>query len=148
MKGKEFRNEVANWLKQKPNLEVIPHEYKIPRKGQAKDYGDIDVLAFDKKKKIIYCIECKNTKQTKIIYEFSVSIQNYIEKQLPKHLNRIQWVKENKQILSQRFNFDFTVFSVKSLLVSSFQLPLKLIENVKDVEIYSLNELKRRPNLF
>ena len=148
VKGKEFRNEVANWLKQKPNLEVIPHEYKIPRKGQAKDYGDIDVLAFDKKKKIIYCIECKNTKQTKIIYEFSVSIQNYIEKQLPKHLNRIQWVKENKQILSQRFNFDFTVFSVKSLLVSSFQLPLKLIENVKDVEIYSLNELKRRPNLF
>jgi RecB family endonuclease NucS len=63
VKGKEFRNEVANWLKQKPNLEVIPHEYKIPRKGQAKDYGDIDVLAFDKKKKIIYCIECKNTKQ-------------------------------------------------------------------------------------
>lgn len=148
VKGKEFRNEVANWLKQNHNLEVIPHEYKIPRKGQIKDYGDVDVLAFDKKKKIIYCIECKNTKQTKIIYEFSVSIQNYIEIQLPKHLNRIQWVKGNKQILSQTFKYDFTDFSVKSLLVSSFQLPLKLIENVKDVEIYSLNELKRKSNIF
>lgn len=148
IKGKEFRNEVANWLQENPNLEVIPYEYKIPRKGQIKDYGDIDILVFDKKKKIIYCIECKNTKQTKTIYEFSVNIQNYIEKQLPKHFNRIQWVKENKQILSQRFNYDFTSFNVKSFLVSSFQLPLKLIENVKNVEIYSLNELKRKSNIF
>jgi len=148
IKGKEFRDEVANWLNQNPNLEVIPYEYKIPCKGQDKNFGDVDVLAFDKEKKNIYCIECKNTKQTKIIYEFSVSIQNYIEKQLPKHLNRIQWVKENKQILSQRFNYDFTSFTVKSFLVSSFQLPLKLIENVKDVEIYSLNELKRKSNIF
>ena len=69
-------------------------------------------------------------------------------KKLPKHLNRIQWVKENKQILSERFNYDFTVFSVKSLLVSSYQLPLKLIENIEGVDFYSLNELKRKSKIF
>lgn len=148
VKGKEFRNEVANWLSENFNLEVIPYEYKIPRKKQHKDYGDIDVLAFDNTRKIIYCIECKNTKQTKIIYEFSVSIQNYIEKQLPKHLNRVMWVKDNKSVLSERFNSDFSNYEVRSLLVSSFQLPLKLLENISGVEIYSLNELKRKKNIF
>ena len=148
VKGKEFRNEVASWLNEKFNLHVIPYEYKIPRKGQHKDYGDIDVLAFDNKRNIIYCIECKNTKQTKIIYEFSVSIQNYIEKQLPKHLNRVQWVINNKSVLSERFGADLSSYEVKSLLVSSFQLPLKLLENINDVEVYSLNELKRKTNIF
>lgn len=148
IKGKIFRKEVADYLSKNTGLDVVPYEYKIPRKGQSKDYGDIDILAFDKNKKIIYCIECKNTKLTKVIYDFSVNIQNYIEKQLPKHLNRIEWVKGNKGILSQSFNNNFDDYNVKSLLISSYQLPLKLIEDIKGIDFYSFNEIKRLQNVF
>ncbi|HLP64257.1 SEC-C domain-containing protein [Flavobacterium sp.] len=144
IKGKHFRNEVCNWMKDYTSLEVVPYEFKIPVKGNEKNYGDVDILAFDKTKKIIYSIECKNTKQAKIIYEFQRDAKNYINKQLPKHITRSIWLEKNLAFLGSRFQYDFLEFRVESLLISSYQLPVKITENIEGIKIISFNEIKRK----
>lgn len=143
IKGKQFRDEVYNWMKDCPSLEVVPYEFKIPVKGNQKNFGDVDILAFDKIKKIIYSIECKNTKQAKIIYEFQRDAKNYINKQLPKHIDRSKWLEENLNFLGIRFNYDFSEFKIESLLISSYQLPIKITQKVEGINISSFNEIRR-----
>lgn len=147
IKGKEFRNKVYLWLSKNPLLDVIPYEFKITQKIADKEYGDVDVLAFDKNKKIIYSIECKNTKQAKIIYEYYMNSKNYIDDKLPLHSNRKIWLENNLEKLSEIFKCDFTNFKVKSILISSYQLPLNLVKNIDSIDIYSLSEIKRK-NIF
>lgn len=147
IKGREFRNEVYLWLSKKDFLEVVPYEFKITHKIANKEYGDIDVLAFDKARKIIYSIECKNTKQAKIVYEYYTNSKNYIEDKLPLHDNRRIWLENNLEKISEIFKYDFSNFKIKSILISSYQLPLNLIKNIENVDIYSLSEVKRK-NIF
>lgn len=145
IKGVEFRNKVYNWITDNTSLHVIKHEVKIRKStfpNAARDYGDIDILAFDLKNQTIYSIECKNTKQVKIMYDFSSDVKNYLTKQLPKHITRGVWLKENLDQLSQKFVFDLSKFEVKSIVISSFQLPIKFIEETP-IPIYSFNEIKR-----
>lgn len=145
-KGKEFRNEVTEWLHKNTDLEVINFEVKIKKKGflsADKDYGDIDILAFDHKNKIIYCIECKNTKQAKIIYDFQRDINNYLDKQLPKHLKRGKWLEVNKEQLNAKFNNSFVDYKVITLVISSFQLPVKFTNDI-EIPLYSFNEIKTK----
>ncbi|MCT3942491.1 SEC-C domain-containing protein [Elizabethkingia anophelis] len=147
IKGKEFRNKVYLWLSKNPLLDVIPYEFKITQKIADKEYGDVDVLAFDKNKKIIYSIECKNTKQAKIIYEYYMNSKNYIDDKLPLHNNRKIWLENNLEKFSEIFKYDFSNFKVKSILISSYQLPLNLVKNIDSIDIYSLSEIKRK-NIF
>ena len=145
-KGKEFRNEVMVWLNKNPDLEVINFEVKIKKKGflnAEKDYGDIDILAFNHKNKNIYCIECKNTKQAKVIYDFQRDIGNYLNKQLPKHINRGKWLEVNKEQLDTKFNKSFVDYKVITLVISSFQLPVKFTNDI-EIPLYSFNEIKTK----
>lgn len=146
IKGTEFRNKVYNWLIENTSLIIIDHEVKIRKStfsNADRDYGDIDILAFDLKNQVILSIECKNTKQVKIMYDFSSDIRNYLTKQLPKHITRGVWLKENIKQLSEKFNLDLSNFVVKSIVISSYQLPIKFIEEIP-IPIYSLSEIKRK----
>ena len=69
-KGKKYRNKVKDWLMEQNDLRVIDYEVDISSKGHLKadkDYGDIDVFAFDTKSKTILSIECKDTNKAKNI---------------------------------------------------------------------------------
>ncbi|WP_299114101.1 hypothetical protein [uncultured Winogradskyella sp.] len=145
IKGKNFTNEVRDWLIQNPKLRVIDFEVKIDIKGVLianKNYGDIDILAFDDKNKLVYSIECKNTKQAKIMYDFQRDVKNYADKQLPKHVARNDWLVDNIKQLSKRFNKNVDDYKVKSIVIASYQLPIKFLEKTK-LPIYSFNEIKR-----
>lgn len=145
LKGKDFRNEVKDWLIENTQLRVIDFEVKIDVKGVLvanKNYGDIDILAFDDSNKLIYSIECKNTKQAKIMYDFQRDIRNYTSKQLPKHVERNNWLIDNVSQLSDKFGKKVDNYKVKSLVVSSYQLPIKFLEKT-ELPIYSFNEIKR-----
>lgn len=151
IKGKEFREEVYNWLNSNTYLDIIPYEVKILNrkyKNQDRDiliadknYGDIDILAFDHNSKTIYSIECKNTKQVKIVYDFKNNIKEYIEKHIPKHLNREKWLRTNKSQIAKVFKFQSDEYQVKSLVISSYRIPVNYIEKTS-IPIYSLNEIK------
>lgn len=145
IKGREFRNEVYEWLINNTSLRVEKFEVKIKEKGvfnADRNYGDIDIIAFDKNEKIIYSIECKNTKQVKIMYDYHNDLKNYINKQIPKHLNREQWLKHNIEKVKNHFNLQKGLWEVKSIVISSSQLPIKFIYETP-FPFYSLNEIKR-----
>lgn len=145
LKGKEYRNSVSQWLQENTKLLVIPFEVKIDVKGTLKadkNYGDIDILAIDEHKRIMYSIECKNTRQVKIMYDFQRDLKNYIHKQLPKHARRHTWLNKNQNKVIQKFNIKNENYKVISLIVSSYQLPVKFL-NHTELPIYSFNEIKR-----
>ena len=140
-KGDEFTVEVREWIRDNTNLFVLDYEFDITTKIADKNYGDVDVLALDEKRKILYSIECKNTKQAKIIYDFWKDIKNFTEKQLPKHINREKWLSNNLSVVSQRINKDVSGFKVKSIIVSSSVLPVKFVEVYKDITFTTLSQL-------
>lgn len=148
IKGKEYRDSVLQWLKQQP-IYVHEQEIKVRKSvfsNAEKDYGDIDVLVVDDNTKTVYLIECKNTKQAKIMYDFQNDAKNYIDKQLPKHVNRGNFIKYNLETLSKKIGKDVIGYNVQPIVISSYQLPVKFIQDVP-IPIYSFTEIKRL-NLF
>ncbi|MFE8422493.1 SEC-C metal-binding domain-containing protein [Tenacibaculum sp. ZH5_bin.1] len=149
IKGEKFRQNVYDWLISNTTLEVIPHEVKIKERGILKadrNYGDVDILAFNHSKKIVYSIECKNTKQAKVMHDFSSNLKNYTEKQLPKHIEREKWLKRNIKQVSEKFSLGKNKYRIESIVISSNQLPVKFIKNIS-IPLYSFNELKNK-NVF
>ncbi|MBA9072606.1 hypothetical protein GGR22_000732 [Flavobacterium gossypii] len=144
IKGKEYRAKVLSWLKT-TSLHIIEHEVKIRPSvfpNADKDYGDIDILAVDLNKKKVYLIECKNTKQVKILYDFQNDARNYIDKQLPKHLNRGNFITANLNQLSNKIGIDVNDYEVLPIVISSYQLPIKFLQSLP-IPIYSFTQIKR-----
>jgi hypothetical protein len=145
IKGRNYRNSVLKWLDENTSLEIIPFEVKIEPKGTLtadKNYGDIDILAFDEDKKIIYSIECKNTRHAKIMYDFQRDLKNYVTLQVPKHIRRHSWLGANQDKVIEKFGLRKKNYKVVSMIISSYQLPVKFL-NETDLPIYSFNEIKR-----
>lgn len=134
IKGKRYRNEVCDWLSTETDLIVYENEIKISLRGFFKsdtDKGDIDILAIDKNKKIIYSIECKNTSQAKIAYDYKCEIDSYLgvdgkEGLIQKHVNRDSWLKANKTVVINKLELDMN-YEIQSLVISKNILPLKHI---------------------
>lgn len=148
IKGKEYRQEVVDWLKQNTDLNVYDFEVKISPKGFLKshqDKGDIDILAVDDKKKIVYSLECKNTTQSKVAYEFHTEILTYLgtdgkEGLIQKHVNRHRWLNENKEMVLNKLGLAMD-YQIVSLVISRHILPMKHLR-ATDIPVYSFYELK------
>lgn len=105
-KGAAFNEEVRSFLKENSTLKVWDYDVSIKSKGNLvadADYGDIDVLAYDEKRNIVYSIECKNTNTAKNVREMKKEMDDYLgrgensEKDkkkalVLKHLRRHQWL--------------------------------------------------------
>ncbi len=149
IKGKEYKQEVYNWLTQNTLTTVIPHEVRISPRGYFRalsDLGDIDVLVIDDDKKIIYSIECKNTHQSKVAYEYRMELDNYLgiapkKGLIAKHINRDKWLKENKSLVLTRLGLPDT-YRIHSLVVSNHALPTQFLAS-PGITILSFYELKK-----
>jgi hypothetical protein len=149
IKGKEYRQEVYEWLIQNTFTTVIPHEVRISPRGYfraSSDLGDIDILVIDSDKKIIYSIECKNTHQSKVAYEYRVELDNYLgippkKGLISKHMNRDKWLQENKAMVLTKLGLseDYRIYS---LVVSHHVLPTKFLASV-DITLLSFYELRK-----
>ncbi len=150
IKGKEFREEVYEWLVENTTARVIPHEIHISPRGFFKEttnLGDIDILAIDKEKKIVYSIECKNTYQSKVAYEFHLEMKNYLGNHpnqkglIAKHVNRDKWLQENKSEVEAKLGLT-SEYLIYSIVISKHILPTKFISKL-DISLLSFYELKR-----
>ncbi|MFT3675986.1 MAG: hypothetical protein QM781_08830 [Chitinophagaceae bacterium] len=57
------------------------------------DLGDIDIMAIDHELQIIYAVECKDTKESKVAYEFHLEVTEYLGRDnkpglIQKHVRR------------------------------------------------------------
>ena len=129
-KGKQYRNQAKDWLKQQEGLMVIDYEVDISPNGHlkaVKKYGDIDILAFNTKTKTIFSIECKDTNKAKNIHEMKKEMDNYLGREggdgmINKHLERHNWLNDNK-IKIKDFLMIEGDFIVKSFMLTSEVIP-------------------------
>jgi hypothetical protein len=150
VKGKEYRGEVFSWLNDNcPYLRLIDHEVKISERGFFKaeeNKGDIDILAIDEEKKIVYSIECKNTHQSKVAYEFRLEIDNYLGKDgkpgmIEKHVKRDVWLRENLKYVLERLDLEDD-YRIVSLVVTRHILPAtsSYLLNIPILSFYELTK--------
>ncbi len=149
IKGKEYRGEVLQWLNDNTALESYTQEIKIKSKGffvANRDMGDIDILSIDHVRKIIYSIECKNTSQSKIPYEFHLEIMDYLGNGdktglIQKHINRDQWLQDNQDQVLQKLKLT-SDYLITSLVISNHVLPTAFLRNIA-IPVISFHELKK-----
>lgn len=108
--------------------------------------GDIDILSIDYDRKIVYSIECKNTNQSKVPYEFHLEIINYLggaEKigLIQKHINRDTWLQENRDQIFQKLKLN-PDFKIMSLVISNHVLPAAFLRSIP-ISLISFHELKK-----
>jgi hypothetical protein len=151
-KGKRYRQLLFNWLKANTSLEVIDYEVTIHETGAliaARHYGDVDIMAIDHERKIIYAIECKNTVSARAVHEMKTELDNYIGKDgksghIQKHLNRDTWLKANKDQLV-KFVQEPDSYQIRSVVLTSNIIPvLYLAQNRSALPMFSFPDLFRK----
>jgi hypothetical protein len=149
-KGKYFRDQVRDWLK-KQKLSVVDYEVAISPKGHLKadkNYGDIDVLAFNSRTNTILAIECKDTNKAKNIHEMKTEMDNYLGRDgnagmIGKHLNRHIWLNENKEQLDDFLNIKGGA-TINSFIFTSEVIPTNYLKAGEiSLPIVAFSELKR-----
>ena len=115
------------------------------------DKGDIDILAINNSKNIIYSIECKNTVQSKLTYDYRMEFDNYLgtngkEGLINKHINRHIWLENNIEQVQSKLSLNEKPI-IKSLVISKNILPLKHMKTVP-IPVLSFYEIKTKQFTF
>ena len=133
-KGNPFRDAVKDWLKHNTSMTVIEHEVQMSTLNAPSSLGDIDVLAIDSEKKIIYSIECKNITGGRNLHEIRVELDDYLGRdgndrkaKVRKHAGRHTWLSQNKTELSS-YVADIDEYSISSLILTADEVPLAYIK--------------------
>lgn len=155
-KGREFNEEVRTFLQQISGLVVWPHDVSMKPKGNLitdKDYGDIDVMAYNPLTRILYSIECKNTNTAKNVREMKTEMDEYLgrgdnpEKDkkkalVLKHLRRHQWLKNNTEQVKNYLGVKDELI-IKSLMLTASVIPTSYLKkNESPLSILNYSELK------
>lgn len=152
IKGAEFNEQVRNYLREHTKLKVADYDVKIDPRHLAsadRNYGDIDVLAFDGEPGVLYNIECKDTVMAKNIYQMYLEIRKYIglneeEKKnalIWKHYHRHEWLCKHKQEMADYLKVA-EVKNVKSIIVTSTVLPVTYLKgNESPLPIISYRDM-------
>ena len=155
-KGRVFNEEVRSFLQQIPNLSVWSHDVSMKPKGNLvtdKDYGDIDVMAYNPSKNILYSIECKNTNTAKNVREMKTEMDEYLgrgdnpEKDkkralVLKHLRRHHWLKNNMEQVKNYLGVTKEPI-IKSMMLTASVIPTSYLKKEKSpLSILNYQELK------
>lgn len=156
-KGTAFNEAVRSWLKQQTTLRVWDFDVSMKPKGAfvtPEDYGDIDVLAYDSDRNVVYAIECKNTNTARNVRQMKKEMDDYLgrgdnpEKDkkkalVQKHLRRHIWLTEHLETVGE-FVGSETAPTVKSIMMTSEVIPTSYLRK-EDTPLPILNfqELKR-----
>lgn len=125
-KGKEYRNQVKDWLKGNKNLVVIDYEVDISPNGHLKaekKYGDVDILVYDTETNIVWSLECKDTNKAKNIHEMKKEMDNYLGREggkgmIRKHIERHEWLESNTDKICAFLKIDKPIKVVSYMLTS------------------------------
>ena len=153
--GHEFNKEAAlkfienGWLAESDVLVS-----KILNKKMDKNYGDVDVVAWDKTSGIICLVECKDLEFAKNpseiarqVYEFrGVNRPDGKPDRLKKHLNRVSVLNENKDVLRKFLKInEYVPIKIRTIILFSQLVPMEYVksEEFKNVEMMSFDSITR-----
>lgn len=153
-KGVAFNHLVRDFLKDNTDLNVINYDVRITNDYPfyaEKNYGDIDVLAFDTQTKVVYNIECKDTVMAKNMYQMYDEIGKYLglnekgkkKALIWKHFHRHEWLIHHKTKLANFLKVN-EVKDVKSIIITSQVLPVSYLRgDISPVPIASYRALEQ-----
>ena len=113
------------------------------------DIGDIDVFIIDKAEKVIYSLECKSLSMSRNIKEMAMEVERLFGSETEKgyikrHIERDEWIKNNKEQLSAKYDIELNDFSVKSFMVTQEDMLTPYLNNRESalpfVTLYSLKK--------
>lgn len=155
-KGRAFNEEVRAFLQKIPELAVWTHDVPIKPKSildADKDYGDIDVMAYNPATNVLYSIECKNTNTAKNVREMKTEMDSYLGRGenpdtdkkralVLKHLRRHQWLLNNMEQVKSVVGATETP-TIKSMMLTAAVIPTSYLKR-EDTPLSILNypELK------
>ena len=120
---------------------------KILQKKTKKDYGDVDVLAWEPSEKIVYLVECKNLEFAKTqgeiakqIYEFRGVIKSDGKSdRLKKHIDRYHFLNENIDKLEDYLKLE-SINELKVMLLFRQTVPITYDSDI-EIIISSFDEI-------
>jgi hypothetical protein len=146
-KGDDFRKRVYLWLKENSKLEIFEKEIEIrpgAKLNSSRPLGDIDVFAIDHIDKRIFCLECKNTSESKSVHDFKSDIDQYVKtggkEYVRKHADRDSWLKTNQEML-KAYVENPEIYEIVSIIITAFDIPLSYM-NISSLPILSFPRLK------
>lgn len=152
IKGRLFNDEVREYLKGSSGLMVFDYEVEISKDGNLKadkNYGDIDVLAYDSERKILFSIECKDTEKARNIREMKTELDKYLGREdtgkigyIEKHRIRHEWLVEHVEDVKVLIKETLDV-KIVSFVLTSEVIPLSYIsKRTPSLPIIAFSELK------
>lgn len=153
VKGKIYNDHVRDYLMKHTDYIIkcdVPIENDSPFYAD-KNYGDVDVLAFDKRTGIAYSIECKDTVMAKNIRQMKMEMDKFFGRDekdkkrawVVKHVGRHVWLNAHKVDLAKYLNVD-EVKEVKSMMLTSSVLPVSFLRGEESpLPILSFLELEK-----
>lgn len=115
---------------------------KILQRKMEKDFGDVDVLAWNKESGIVYLVECKDLEFSKTqgeiakqIYEFRGQVRHDgKDDRLKKHLERCRTLKENSAALMKYLNIQ-TLREIHIVLLFKQVVPIPFHNPINELPI-------------
>lgn len=86
-----------------------------------KDIGDIDILIIDPARKILFSIECKSMSPSRNIKEMVEELNKIFggdKGWLKKHETRHDWIVNNREKITKKYQVDISDFEIKSFFVT------------------------------
>ncbi|EHC2216489.1 hypothetical protein JTZ08_001202 [Listeria monocytogenes] len=124
--GDKFNSKVYTLLNSYPDMKVYMAVAKIGKKKIADEnnnvLGDIDILAFNTKKKKIFVIETKNFNLARNPYEIAMEIEKIFKGEksfLFKHQRREKWVIENLDVILEHYQLPKGRWKIGSMFIVS-----------------------------
>lgn len=123
--GRQFENKVAECINEKyiakNDISGFNHislkREKVPNTNRT--IGQIDVIAIDETRKIIYVIDAKCNK-TKFFFQTFLSDKQAFQKYAVKLTDKVNWITNNKNVVAQFFKIEnLDDFTVEGLFVSN-----------------------------
>ncbi len=149
-RGHEFTEQVSNELRSF-DWETQT-EINISTLGGPPELGDIDVLAWRKDTKEIFIIECKNLIPRRNIFELVEELLQFkgeAKDRLGRHLNRVEWFKNNTNSVVKKTGFNLKKPKIDSCFLTNRIVPMRFrgdlpLQSDKFVSFRELQEFFRR----
>ena len=132
--GKVFNDDVAEWFADhgcstKSNLQMRA----IGVKKNDVDLGDIDVLAYNEMRNIIYIIECKKLERAMTPKDMGQQIRRFLrgnDRWLTRHIARYKWIIDNKDSVIKRLKIGTHDTKIVPILLVNDIIPMQFMSTL------------------
>ena len=148
--GEEFEHKVATGFVESKMISRQGVKMRELGRSDADPSNDVDVLAWGRNSPTVFLVECKNLKRTLTVAQAIQQLEDFRgdpdnpKDYLTKHINRVDWLRQNPQEVSEITGIPADEIRWEPLLITSGRVPMSYCDliNFKRENVWPLSELK------